>query len=103
MSPGRQVLLLRWGELVDGDPQGQELQPGDVAVDGLGHPVDMALQPPALAHDVLGGQGLRSETRVGPEVGGAVGALPGELGLGAAEVAVGGGLPVDGPAEVEVP
>src|SRR5438067_10137133 len=43
-----------------------------------------------------------SEACVVPQILHAIGALPGELGLRAAEVAVGGGLLVNGPAKVEV-
>src|SRR5438477_11778233 len=43
-----------------------------------------------------------SEACVVPQILHAIGALPGELGLRAAEVTVGGGLPVNGPAQVEV-
>src|ERR1700684_2568550 len=44
----------------------------------------------------------RLEPGRGAEPGGAVGALPGEVGLGAAEVAVGRGLRVDRAEQVEV-
>ena len=43
----------------------------------------------------------RSHPRLFRQLGGLVGRFPGELRLGAAEVAVGGGLLVDGPAQVQ--
>src|SRR5690242_20824368 len=47
-------------------------------------------------------QRASAETRRRTEGGGLVGVLPGEARFVAAEVAVGGGLPVDGPAQVQL-
>src|SRR6516164_1795153 len=54
-----------------------------------------------IAVVALGATSTSSEAGGVAELGGPVGALPGEIGLGAAEVPVRGGLRVDGPEQVE--
>src|SRR5271156_4846067 len=63
-GPGRQVLLLVGGELVDLDAHGVELEFGDVAVDILGDGVNLVLEAAGVLDQVFGGERLVGEAHV---------------------------------------
>src|SRR6476619_6486525 len=62
--PGGHVFLLLGGHLVEGDPEGRQLEPGDLRVDRLGHDVDLRRELGMVLDDVLGRERLVGEAHV---------------------------------------
>src|SRR5205823_6979981 len=72
--PGREVLFLLLGQLVDPHAHRLQLEARDLAVDLVGHRVDLVLQLLAVLDHVLGAQGLVGEAHVHHRAGMAFGA-----------------------------